>query len=259
MPSGWALVTGASAGIGRELAREFAAGGYDLVAVARREERLRELADELDDAHGTAVEIVTMDLARPNAVADLESAVNELDVEIRALVNNAGIGSYGRFHATDPERERDQVQLNVVTLMEATRRFLPAMVERDDGKVLNVGSLAGFQPGPRMAGYYASKAYVNSFSEAIAEELRGTGVDVTVLCPGPVHTEFQERADMEDSTVGGTFSHSVEDVARAGYRGVHRGKPVVIPGLSMKLLYLASRLSPRFLLRRGVHWINSDR
>lgn len=257
--SGTALVTGASAGIGRALARQFAAGGHDLVVVARREERLRELADDLDDEHGTTTDVIQMDLAAPRAAEDLRDAVAALGVQVDALVNNVGIGTYGAFHESDPERELDQLRLNVELPVHLTRLYLPEMVERDEGVVLNVASLSAFQPGPRMAGYYASKAYLLSFSEALAHEHRDGGVSVTALCPGPVSTEFQDRAEMADSRVGSTFSHTAPEVARAGYRGAMAGDPVVVPGLPMKLLYLGSRLSPRVLKRRTAAWINADR
>lgn len=256
---GTALVTGASAGIGRELARQFAAGGYDLVVVARREQRLHELADELEADHGVGIHVVTMDLAETGAAERLSEAVAERDVRVDALVNNVGVGVYGPFHETDLGRELTQLRLNVELPVHLTKLYLPGMVERDDGTVLNVASLAAFQPGPKMAGYYASKAYLLSLSEALAEELRETGVSVTALCPGPVHTEFQRRAGMDDSVVGSTFSHSVEAVAEAGYRGAVAGDPVVVPGVPMKLLYLTSRLSPRPLRRRAAAVVNADR
>lgn len=256
---GAAVVTGASAGIGRALAREFAGGGYDLVVVARREERLEVLADDVEADHGVTVHVVPMDLAADGAAEELHRAVSDLGVRADALVNNVGIGTYGPFHETDLAAELDQVRLNVALPVHLTGLFLPGMVERDDGVVLNVGSMAGFQPGPRMAGYYASKAHVLSFSESLAHELRDTDVSVTALCPGPVSTEFQDRAGMDDSRLGSTFSHSVETVASAGYRGATAGDPVVIPGLPMKVLYLASKFAPRFLQRWGAAWVNADR
>lgn len=254
-----ALVTGASVGIGRALARQFAAGGYDLVVVARREERLRELATELDEAHGTDVDVVTMDLSEQGAAADLHEAVTERGHEVDALVNNVGIGAYGDFHDTDLDGELDQVRLNVELPVHLTKLFLPAMVDRDDGVVLNVASLASFTPGPGLAGYYASKGHLRSWSEAVAEELSETGVTVTALCPGPVDTEFQERAGMTESTVGSTYMATPESVARAGYRGAKRGRVVVIPGLASKVLYLLARLSPRILQRKAAAWVNADR
>lgn len=200
-----------------------------------------------------------MDLARPRAAEDLHDAAAERDVRVDRLVNNVGVGTYGRFHETDVDDDLAALRLNVEFPMHLTKRYLPGMVERDEGLVLNVGSLAGFQPGPKMAGYYASKAYVLSLSEALAEELRGTGVSVTVLCPGPVDTEFQSRAGAGGSRVGSTFAHVAETVAEAGYRGAVSGDAVVVPGLATRLLYLASRAAPRPFRRRGAAWVNADR
>lgn len=256
---GAAVVTGASAGIGRGLAAEFAGGGYDLVVVARREERLEDLADDVEDDHGATVHVVPMDLAADGGAEALHDAVSDLDVRVDALVNNVGIGTYGPFKGSALDAEIDQVRLNVELPVHLTGLFLPEMVERDDGVVLNVASMAAFQPGPRMAGYYASKAHVLSFSESLAHEVRDTGVSVTALCPGPVSTEFQDRAGMDDSRLGSTFSHSVDTVASAGYRGAMTADSVVIPGLPMKVLYLASKFAPRFLQRWGAAWVNADR
>lgn len=253
------MVTGASAGIGRALAMEFADGGYDLVVVARREERLEDVEDVAEGDHGVDVHPVPMDLAADGAAEELHDEVSDLDVHVDALVNNVGIGTYGPFHESDIEAELDEVRLNVELPVHLSRLFLPGMVERDEGVVLNVASMAGFQPGPRMAGYYASKAHVRSLSESLAHELNDTGVSVTALCPGPVSTEFQDRAGMADSRIGSTFSHSLEAVASAGYRGAMSGDPVVIPGLAMKAVYIASKFAPRFLQRRGAAWVNADR
>lgn len=258
-PGGAALITGASAGIGRALARTFADGGYDLVVVARRADRLETLAEDLKRDHGVTVHDVAMDLARDGAAEAVSDAVEDLGVRVDALVNNVGIGTYGPFHESEVDTELDQVTLNVALPVHLTRLFLPGMVDRDDGVVLNVASMAAFQPGPKMAGYYASKSYVLSFSESLAHELQETGVSVTALCPGPVSTEFQDRAGMEDSRVGSTFSHSVDEVARAGYSGAMAGDPVVIPGLTMKLLYFLGRITPRALQRRAAGWVNADR
>lgn len=259
MNRGTALITGASAGIGRALAREFAAGGWDLAVVARREPRLRQLADDLAHDHGVDVEVLGMDLAEPGAARTLADDLADRGLTVGAIVNNVGIGTNGPFHETDLDRELDQIRLNVELPVHLTRLYLPRMVERDAGVVLNVASMAGFNPGPFMAGYYASKAHVLSLSESLAEELRHTGVSVTALCPGPVATEFQDRAGMEDSAVGSTFTNTPEDVAAAGYRAAMAGDPVVVPSWPMKVVYVLSRLSPRRLLRRGGRWVNEDR
>jgi len=254
-----ALITGGSAGIGAALAEEFARNGHDLALVARREERLRELGGRLTEAYDVDVTVVVRDLAEPGAAESLYETLDDRDLTVDVLVNNVGIGTYGPFHASDPDRELDQLKLNVVTPVTLTRLYLSEFVARGRGGVLNVGSMAGFQPGPYMAGYYASKAYVNSFSQGVAEELRQTDVGVTVLCPGPVDTEFQSRAGMGDSRIGSYFTHSPEAVARAGYAGLQDGDRVVIPGLAMKGVYLLGRLTPRPLQRRVARWVNGDR
>jgi len=254
-----ALITGGSAGIGAALAEEFARHGTDLVLVARREERLREVGERLREGFGVDVTVVVRDLAEPGAAEALYETLDERDLRVDALVNNVGIGTYGPFHRSDADRELDQLKLNVVTPVTLSRLYLQEFVTRGRGWVLNVGSMAGFQPGPYMATYYASKAYVNSFSQGVAEELRETDVTVTVLCPGPVDTEFQDRAGMGDSEIGSRFAHSPAEVARAGHEGLLDGERVVIPGLAMKGLYYLGRLTPLPLQRRLARWANSDR
>jgi short-subunit dehydrogenase len=256
---GTALVTGGSSGIGAALAEEFARNGHDLVLVARREDRLTRLGGELSEDYDVHATVVVRDLDQDGAAQDLYDTLDERDVRVDVLVNNVGVGTYGPFQYADLDRERTQLRLNVQTTMELTRLYLDDFTERDDGTILNVGSTAGFQPGPKMAGYYASKAYVNSFTQAIAEELRGTGVSATVLCPGPVDTEFQSRAGMSHSKLGSNSASTPEAVAKAGYSGAMKGKPVVIPGLSMKALYLLGKVSPAFLQRRLASWVNGDR
>ncbi|WP_435333993.1 SDR family NAD(P)-dependent oxidoreductase [Haloarchaeobius sp. TZWWS8] len=254
-----ALVTGASAGIGRELARQFARHGHDLVLVARREDVLQQVAEDLESRYGVDVTTIEKDLDDESAPRELYDAVHERELDIGILVNNVGIGTYGPFADSDLDRERTQLRLNVTTLVTLTRLFLDDFQERGEGKVLNVGSVAGFQPGPFMAGYYASKAYVNSFTEALAEEFRGTTLSATVLCPGPVDTEFQARAGMEDSAVGSVYTEPVEKVAKAGYEGVMSGDAVVVPGLPMKLTTALVRILPKPVVRRVARRVNSDR
>ncbi|WP_394346441.1 SDR family NAD(P)-dependent oxidoreductase [Haloarcula amylovorans] len=258
MASQTALITGASAGIGRALAREFAAHGHDVVLVARREERLESLAEELA-REGVTAESVVMDLDRASAAEDLHEKVIDRDLDVDILVNNVGVGTYGPFAESDLDAERTQLRLNVVLPVELTRLFLDERRDADGTpKVLNVGSVAGFQPGPNLAGYYASKAYVNSFTESIAEELRGQ-VDVTLLCPGPVETEFQSRAGMGDSTVGSVTANTPEAVASAAYEGLLAGETVVIPSRAMRVVDLLGRVAPRWVVRRVAKWVNSGR
>jgi uncharacterized protein len=242
-----ALITGASSGIGLELARLFARDGHDLVLVARSEGRLRELADELKQGGG-ATRVLPADLSRPGSVAELEGRLRAEAVEVTVLVNNAGFGAFGPFHESDLETDLQMLQVNVVALTELTHRLLGGMVARRRGRILNVASTAAFQPGPLMAVYYASKAYVLSFSEATANELRGTGVTVTALCPGPTRTGFESRANLKESRLFRGAVMSARAVAEAGYRGCLRGDTLVIPGWRNKLLAFAVRFLPRRLV-----------
>ncbi|MFB6222070.1 MAG: SDR family NAD(P)-dependent oxidoreductase [Haloarcula sp.] len=253
---GTALITGASEGIGRALAREFAARGHDVVLVARSREKLAQLSADLEQRGVTATPVV-MDLDCAAAAEALYDEVTERGLDIGVLVNNVGVGTYGPFAESDIDAERTQLRLNVMLPVELTRLFLDEF--DDGGSILNVGSVAGFQPGPSLAGYYASKAYINSFSEALAEELRETSVDVTVVCPGPVDTEFQARAGMADSTVGSVTSNTPEAVASAAYEGTAAGETVVIPRRSMRLIDWLGRVTPRWVVRRIAGWVNSDR
>ncbi|GGM38981.1 SDR family NAD(P)-dependent oxidoreductase [Haloarcula argentinensis] len=253
---GTALITGASAGIGEALAREFAARGHDVVLVARSEGKLERLVDDLE-TRGITATPVAMDLDHATAAEDLYEEVTERGLDIDVLVNNVGVGIYGPFAESDLDAERTQLRLNVMLPVELTRLFIDEF--DDGGAVINMGSVAGFQPGPNLAGYYASKAYINSFSEALAEEFRGTPVDVTVVCPGPVDTAFQERAGMADSTVGSVTSNAPDAVASAAYEGAAAGKTVVIPRRSMRLINRLVRVTPRWLVRRVAALVNRDR
>ena len=256
-----ALVTGASGGIGLELARLFAAGGYGLVLVARSGGRLEELAGELRTRHGVTVRVMAADLARSESPEELARELEQAGVAVDVLVNNAGFATFGPFVETDLHAELEELQLNVVTLTHLTKKLLPGMLARRRGGVLNVASTAAFQPGPLMAVYYATKAYVLSFSEALAEELRGTGVTVSALCPGPTVTGFQKRADMEGS---GLFSGPIKvmdaaTVARAGYEGFRAGRRIIIPGGINKLGVMSLRVSPRGLVTRLVRRMQERR
>jgi short-subunit dehydrogenase len=242
------LVTGATAGIGHELSRIFAREGHALVLVSRNGERLAKVADELKSANGAVVTTIPTDLARPNAPAELFARVQREVGPIDILVNNAGIGVYGPFAQMDVHSELEMIQVNLTSLTHLTGLFLPSMIERGFGKILNVASTAAFQPGPEMAVYYASKAYVLNFSEALAHELRGTGVTVTALCPGATATEFQARAKMEKSRLVQSGMMDASTVALAGYRGLMKNKRIVIPGTMNKLLAFSVRLTPRRLV-----------
>ena len=249
-----ALVTGASGGIGLELARLFAAGGYDLVLVARSAGRLEELAGELRSRHGITARVLAKDLARPESPDEVFQELEAAGVAVDVLVNNAGFATFGPFAEIDLGKELEELQLNVVTLTHLTKRFLPGMLARKRGGVLNVASTAGFQPGPLMAVYYATKAYVISFSEALAEEVSGTGLTVSVLCPGPTETGFQRRASMEESKLFSGLLQVADaaSVARAGYEGFRAGKRVVIPGLINKVGVQSIRVTPRALATKVI-------
>ena len=244
-----ALVTGASRGIGRELARQLAADGCNLVLVGRDSAGLHELAHELGAQHGVTVRCEPIDLSVPGAAETLWSRIASASIEVDILVNNAGSGFYGNVHDQDPAALERMLQLNVVALAALTRLALPAMVSRHRGRILNVGSLVGYQPaGPRMAAYYASKAFVESFSRGLAAELEESGVTVTALSPGPTESSFEERSGAARSNIYHYLPKADPSrVARAGIEGMKAGAASVIPGLLTKLLALAGRLSPRSL------------
>ncbi len=245
-----ALMTGASSGIGAELARVHAEHGGDLIVVARRRERLESLKAELEAAHGVTVHVLPKDLARPQAPEQIYDEVRSLGVTVDYLVNNAGFGYRGFFHKQDWATNEAMIKLNILALAALTRRFLPDMVARHSGRILNLGSTAGFLPGPLNAVYYASKAFVISFSEAIANELRHTGVTVTVLCPGPTQSEFTRIAQMSDTNLTRMLA-SARRVAEAGYEAMLRGKTVIVPGLANRItVHGLLRLSPRRLSTR---------
>lgn len=237
----WVLITGASEGIGRELARTFAADGWNLVLVARNEERLEQLAGELQ-ACRVEIRVLARDLAEPGAAASIFS--NLSSVTIAALVNNAGYGSYGNFTETDLKLQSDMMQVNMRAVVELTHLFVRPMLQRGTGYILNVASTAAFQPGPTLNIYYATKAFVFSFSYALAEELEGTGVTVTTLCPGLTRTEFFHRARLHMRTPWAAMQPA--KVAEAGYCGMMKGKRVVIPGVLNRITsFVAKRLPPR--------------
>lgn len=240
-----ALVTGASAGIGRELSRLFAKDGASVVLVARRRDRLEELATELRSAGAPTVLVVAEDLGDRNAPARIEAAVNEAGLELDVVVNNAGFGSNGAFSNLDPARELEMIQVNVSALVDLSRRFLPGMIKRGRGRILNIGSTAGFQPGPFMATYYATKAFVNSFTEALAFELRGTSVTATVSCPGPVATEFSEVAGNQATRLANMGASDAVTVAREAYEAMNAGKPRVVHGFLNVVGTQIQRVSPR--------------
>jgi short-subunit dehydrogenase len=243
-----ALITGASFGIGMEFARVFAREGYNLVLVARTADRLRQLASELEKTHSTRSLILAVDLTEPGAPAYVLDQTTRADIQVDVLVNNAGFGQYGLFADSDLEECLRQIQLNVTTLTHLTRLYLPAMMERQSGGILNVASTAAFQPGPLMAVYFATKAYVLHFSEALANELRSSGITVTCLCPGATATEFHKRAKATGMRLLKFGAMDARTVAEDGYRAMMAGKPMVISGFKNWLLAQSVRFSPRRLV-----------
>lgn len=239
-----ALVTGASGGLGHEFAKLLAADGHDLVLVARSADKLELVAAALRAQYAVNVETIAQDLGAADAAARLRERVPSCDI----LINNAGFASNGRFDTIPAERSREEVLLDVVTLTELCRIYLPAMRERGAGRILNVASTAAFLPGPFGAVYYAAKAYVLSFSQAIAEESRGIGVTVTCLAPGATATGFADRAQMRQTLLFKLPMADAATVARAGYRAMLAGQDLEIPGLSNKLLALLVRITPRRVL-----------
>lgn len=257
-PGQTALITGASAGLGLELARLAARDGCDLVLVARRRERLEALGTELRAAHGVGVTVLDGDLARPAAAQTIAERVEAAGLAIDVLINNAGFGTLGPFAESDRARQLEMIDVNVRALVELTHRFLPGMLARRKGRILNLASVAGFAPGPYMATYYASKAFVLSFTEGLATELRGTGVTATASCPGPTATEFGDVAGGSRTKL---FRHlaGAEKVARHAYRAMLAGDVVAIPGVMNELLAQSARMGPRALVRRIAASMNSPR
>lgn len=240
-----ALVTGASAGLGAEFARQISKRGQRLVLVARRTERLEALAAELGNARS-----VTADLARPGGAAALMADIEQAGERVELLVNNAGFGLHGRIAGLDPARQREMIDLNCGALLDLCRSVLPAMIEAKSGAILNVASTAAFQPGPGMAVYFATKAFVLSLTEALHEEVKQHGIKVTALCPGPTRTEFGEVAGFAGNGAFDRWSMESQSVVRAGLEGLDRNKAVVIPGALNKFGAFSPRLAPRALVRR---------
>ena len=254
-------MTGASAGIGAAIARELARRGHSLVLVARRKSRLDELAAELISEFGVSAVGLGCDLAKPASRKRLPARVAALELEVSVLVNNAGFATGGPFHECDPERELEQVRVLVEAPVALSAEFVPAMVRRGAGAVLNVASTAGMQPMPYSAGYSAAKAYMLAFSEALHQELHAAGVTVTALAPGPVSTDFWEIAGWE-AVAAGSFQSAVprplwvtaEEAARAGVRGLEHGQRVVIPGLPARAAMLASSYLPNAFKLPALEW-----
>jgi uncharacterized protein len=246
-----ALITGASSGFGVEFAKLFARDGFDLTLVARSDPPMQELAEQLRKAHSITATVIAKDLAAAHASDELVADLGERGTSVDALVNNAGFAQYGPFVEADPGVLDAMLSVNVVALTDLTRALLPGMVERRWGRIVNLGSIGSFAPAPMTAAYAATKVYVLSLSLALTEELKGTGVTVTALCPGPTETGFQARAEMADSRlIAGRDLDSAEAVVRAGYAAMQKGRPYLVTGTTSKMFAFGSRFLPRMASAR---------
>ena len=253
---GTVLITGASSGLGEQFAHLFAKDGWNLVLCARRRDRLDQLSSMLRERFGVDCVVLAGDLGDTQTPESIFNAVSERNIEISVLVNNAGFGKLASFVNTDTKTLLDMLTVNMQALVHLTRLFLPGMLSRRKGAILNVGSLAGFLPGPHMATYYASKAFVNSFSEALAVEVKGTGVTVTVSCPGPTETEFGKVAGSDSRRVTKRRSMPASVVAEQAYQAMQHGKVIAIPGFANQLVYHILRFIPRVITRRMTGLLN---
>ncbi len=249
-PAETVLITGASSGIGRELARLYASDGARLILVARSEDKLRQLADELAAKYGAEAQVLPADLSRPASPREIAGALAQRHIDVDILVNDAGFGARGSVAGLGVDRQLDMVEVNVAALTQLTALLLPGMLERGHGAILNVASTAAFQPDPNQAVYGATKAYVLSFTEALAEEVRGSGVRVSCLAPGPTETGWAAQAGMLGTRLFRRGAMDAGRVARAGHDGVRQGKTLVIPGLRNRILAFSVRLSPRGLVTK---------
>src|SRR6266853_38311 len=251
-----ALVTGGSGGIGIEIAKVLARGGFDLVLVARKRDTLEAAAGQIEGKFDVRVQVFAADLRRTYAPQSIFDCLHNENIPIEVLVNNAGFGLGGEFADTKIQRELEMIQVNIAALTHLTKLFLPPMIKRKSGRLLNVASTAAFQPGPGMAVYYATKAYVLSFSEAVAEEVAGTGVTITALCPGPTDTNFAAAAEAEFSHRFKKAAMTAESVARIGHRAFREGRVLAIAGFRNRLLALSVRVAPRSVVRKVVKRLN---
>ena len=254
-----ALITGASSGIGLELARVFAKNQIDLVITARSEGKLAEIKKELEQDHGIRVKIIPANLSEYENAEDIYRIIKEKNIEVEYLVNNAGFGDYGNFHESDWTKQEAMINLNITSLTYLTHLFLKDMVRRKCGRILNVASTAAFQPGPLLSVYYATKAFVLHFSEAIANELQGTGITVTTLCPGPTQSSFADTANMGNSALFKRKLPTSREVAEYGFKAMIAGKTVAIHGTQNKILRQAGRFAPRKVMTAIVRKIQEAR
>ncbi|MDR0767293.1 MAG: SDR family oxidoreductase [Methanosarcinales archaeon] len=245
-----ALITGASSGIGYEYSKIFASHGYDLVLVARNEEKLKAVKAELEGQHDISAFVIAKDLSQKDAAQEIFEQTEHEGIEVNVLVNDAGFGDYGRYADADWKKQYDMVQVNVLALMQLTKLFLPQMLQRKEGKILNMASIAAFSTGPYMSVYYASKSFVLSFSDSLATELKGSGVTVTAVCPGPTDTGFEKVAGSGTRKLFDTTKRATPDkVALFAYRAMMRGTIIAIPGLKYKVTAVGQRFLPKSIVR----------
>lgn len=251
----YTLITGASSGIGLELAKIAAAQGHDLVLVARRRDALDSLAASLQKEHSVVAEVIALDLGQPESPTSLAAALKKRHIQIDTLINNAGFGDYGPFTESKLSTQLSMIDLNIRALVELTHRLAPDMVARGNGRIMNVASVAGFLPGPLMATYFASKAFVLSFSEALGVELAGSGVTVTCLCPGSTKTSFGENAHVSATHSTRTSRVTAAQVAAFGWKAMMSGKPVAVHGIGNRWSLFLTRFVPRGFVTKLVHSI----
>ncbi len=249
-----ALITGASSGIGRALAHVFARQQYNVILVARREDLLNSLKKELSK-YPIQVDLLALDLTQSHAVEKLFSWTQNQNLKVDVLVNNAGFGEFGNFHEISRERQLNMIHLNISTLTELSHFYLPNMLQQKKGHIINIASTAAFQAGPSMAVYFASKSYVLSFSEALSEELSGTGVGVTAICPGPTQSEFVEAAHLKSSNLFKRSVPSSEDVAEFTWNAMQNKRVVAVHGLANNVMVQSLRFSPRSMARKVAKWV----
>jgi len=252
-----ALVTGASGGIGYEFAKLLAQDGYNLILIARSEAKFFEIKQDFEEKYNVKILFIPIDLTIPDSAEEIFHILTQKKIDIDILVNNAGFGNYGEFIKTDIKNEAQMIRLNIMTLHQMTKFFLQKMVERKQGRIINVASIGAFQPGPLMSVFYATQSFILSFSEALAAELKGTGVTVTCFCPGPTESGFQTVAHLQESRiVKGRKLPSAEDVVKYGYEAMNKGKTIAINGLTNKFFAIIVRFLPRNFVARLVLYMH---
>lgn len=252
---GYTLITGASSGIGYELAKLYANDGNNLILIARNINKLKKVESELSK-HNIEIKVLSLDISKNSDIKKLFNYIEVNKIEVKTLINNAGVGSFGDFKDITWEKEEALIDINIKSLTQLTKYFLPKIIKVKDGGILNVASTAAFCSGPRMASYYASKAYVLNLTEAIYEECKGTGIRISCLCPGPVKTSFQSKAGINKSESAKKYLMDVEEVAKISYKGFKKGKLIIIPGFKNKLLVIGNKFLPNSISRKIIKKTN---